>query len=273
MALAPAERDYRFSPQEGRRPLLDEVKAWGEFLALQASPIYYGFGVPHGDKSPVMVLPGFMGADDYLMPINFYLTRINYRIYPAGFIPPFHRHTDPEREVERLIPQIKDIHRQQGKKIHLVCHSLGGILGRVLAMEIPESISSITALGSPVDGNFEQEVNPFVFGLAKVTIPILRKPEELAKRREQLSQPLPENVKSTYIHTKDDAVVDWRATIDKDPHTENIEVDGTHSGLVVNISVYQILARILVNATKAEEEAEPRRANIAVFPASSKPAA
>ena len=52
-----------------------------EVLLLHASPAYYGAGVPAGDGSGVVVIPGFLGTDLYLMEMYAWLARLGYKAY------------------------------------------------------------------------------------------------------------------------------------------------------------------------------------------------
>ena len=47
-------------------------------------PVYYGFGVPRGDDSGVVIIPGFLGTDLYLTELHGWLGRIGYRPYFSG---------------------------------------------------------------------------------------------------------------------------------------------------------------------------------------------
>ena len=237
MALAESV-DYRLSQSELRKPLWHEGNAWGEFLALQWDLVLHGYGVPHGDKSPIMTIPGFKSNDFFHAPMNYFLDRINYDVYLSG-INDLNGHTDPIREAKRLIPIVKRVHQDKGKRFHLVGHSLGGSGARYIAMAVPESVASITALASPGYEDFEESIDPLVLGVAKASIPTLRKPEELEEIRRQLSQPLPKGIKSTYIHTRDDGVVSYKATMDDDLQTEN--VDGVNVGFIVFKDFFAII--------------------------------
>src|SRR5271169_7120217 len=55
-----------------------------EILLLHATPVYYGFGVPRGDDSAVVIIPGFLGTDVYLTELHSWLARIGYRPYFSG---------------------------------------------------------------------------------------------------------------------------------------------------------------------------------------------
>jgi len=55
-----------------------------EVLLLHATPVYYGFGVPRGDQSGVVMIPGFLVTDMYLVEMYAWLKRIGYRPYYSG---------------------------------------------------------------------------------------------------------------------------------------------------------------------------------------------
>src|SRR5260370_35176170 len=61
-----------------------EVLFAAEILLLHATPVYYGFGVPRGDDSAVVIIPGFLGTDLYLMELHAWLARIGYQPYFSG---------------------------------------------------------------------------------------------------------------------------------------------------------------------------------------------
>ena len=63
-----------------------------EFGLLLADPVYWGLGVPRGDRHSVLVLPGLFAGDGYLQPLRRWLWRVGYtplrsglkRVIPAG---------------------------------------------------------------------------------------------------------------------------------------------------------------------------------------------
>src|SRR5947199_172374 len=61
--------------------------------------------------------------------------------------------------------------------------------------------------------------------------------------RVAMSAPLPEHVTALAVHSRSDAIVDWRACLD--PHAESVEVDSSHCGMSVHPGVYRALARLL----------------------------
>ena len=64
--------------------------AWHEWMVgvelafLRLSPLYWGHGVPHGDGSAVVLVPGFLGTDLYLTQFRNWLRRIGYEPFYSG---------------------------------------------------------------------------------------------------------------------------------------------------------------------------------------------
>ena len=61
--------------------------------------------------------------------------------------------------------------------------------------------------------------------------------------RQELSAPLDAGIETVSIHSRRDAIVDWRACLD--PHGEQVEVDSSHCGMSVHPAVYRVLDRVL----------------------------
>ena len=51
---------------------------------LLCDPVFYGAGVPNGDGSPVLLIPGFFAGDWSLSTLARWLSRIGYRPYLSG---------------------------------------------------------------------------------------------------------------------------------------------------------------------------------------------
>jgi triacylglycerol lipase len=47
---------------------------------------------------------------------------------------------------------IQKAYKETGKKVHLVGHSLGGVIARAAASQMPDRIASVITLGSPFRG-------------------------------------------------------------------------------------------------------------------------
>ena len=121
-----------------------------ELLILHATPIYYGFGVPRGDDSAVIIIPGFLGTDLYLMELHAWLGRIGYRPYFSGI----GINADcPNLLIQRhVIETVQRALSETGRPIHLIGHSLGGVIARSIAGQRPRDVASVITLASPIRG-------------------------------------------------------------------------------------------------------------------------
>ena len=251
----------RQQPERGRKSLLvDMLLAPAELPWLLGSEVWRGKNIPHGDGSDVYVLPGFLGNDFYLGWMRNWLRRINYNPRALGV----GLNTDPEHITLRLVEESRREYELTGRKSHYVGHSLGGAIARAASIVDPEPVASINAFGSPIDGDFEQEVDPFVFWLAKQTISLLDGSDVSRQKMESLLQDPREDIKVTYVQTVDDGVVHWKATVDPCKGTKNVQISGSHIGLAWNPYLYQELAHSLHDAQEKIPKPEDK---ILRFPA------
>ena len=218
---------------------------------LHATPAYYGFGVPHGDASGVVIIPGFLGTDMYLMELYAWLRRIGYRPYFSGI---GLNAECPNLLIRRHLNETMDRALQEtGRPIHVIGHSLGGIIARSVAGQRPVDVASVITLGSPFRGTV---AHSRVLKAAE----IVRKRIQLKHGQgvlpdcytgrctcqflDSLRRDLPQGITETAIYTRADGVVDWRYCITEHPGVD-FEVPGTHIGLAFNPAVYDIIARRL----------------------------
>jgi triacylglycerol lipase len=222
-----------------------------EILLLHASPVYYGLGVPRGDGSAVVVIPGFLGTDLYVSHLHSWLGRIGYRSYLSGIGV---NAECPNLLIRyRLADTIKKAAAETGRKVHLIGHSLGGIIARSLAAQRPRDIASVISLGAPIRGTV---MHPSVLNAARIVrnqilsqhgsgvLPDCYTPRCTCNFLSSLRCDLPKSVAETAVYTCDDGIVDWRYCKTGNPKN-NFEVPGTHVGLVFNPSVYTIIAERL----------------------------
>src|SRR5690348_15826931 len=135
---------------EAKVPMWQEALFGVEVLLLRATPAYYGLGVSGGDGSGVVVIPGFLGTDMYLMEMFAWLRRIGYKPYFSGI---GLNAECPNLLIRRHLNETIDRARSQtGRKIHLIGHSLGGIIARSVASQRPADVASVITLGSPFRG-------------------------------------------------------------------------------------------------------------------------
>jgi pimeloyl-ACP methyl ester carboxylesterase len=242
------------------RPIWREALLGLDWLALRTSPVYFGYGVPRGDGSAVILIPGFLATDHYLYEMYYWLRRIGYRPYLSKI--------GLNAEcldvlVERLSETVAKASAEAGGKVHLIGHSLGGIIARSYASQFPHQVTSVITLGSPFRGISS---HPIVLGTAeRIRARILRRQNQREKQPDCysgycqcatvtcLQSEFPPSVRQTAIYTKTDGIVDWRVCLNDDPATD-FEVAGTHVGLAFNPSVYHLIASRLFDAEKFRAE-------------------
>ena len=225
-----------------------------EILLLRASPVYYGWGAPKGDGSAVIVIPGFLGTDIYLTEMHAWLKRMGYRPYFSGI--GLNAECPNLLIRQKLSETLQTARKETGRKVHLIGHSLGGIIARSLAGKRPKDIRSVITLGSPFRGTV---VHPSILKAANmVRDRILQRngrgvlPDCYTGRctcdfLQRLRNEFPPSVMETAVYTRSDGIVDWRYCITGNPDVD-VEVPGTHIGLAFNPTVYGLIADRLADA-------------------------
>jgi pimeloyl-ACP methyl ester carboxylesterase len=219
-----------------------EQRAALELVDLFSSPVYYGVGVPRGDGSPVLLLPGFLGSDDYLVILRGWLRRVGYRPHASDIglcVGPLPELTD------WVLQRAVAVATKAGRRVTLIGHSLGGALACLAAQRRPDVVAHVVTLGTARRPETREATHPVMKELAERLLWNHSPPTAQALVRDGFSAPLPRSVRLTCIYSRDDAVVDWRACIDSDPRTSLHEVRGTHTGLAWNPATYHALGRSL----------------------------
>lgn len=218
-----------------------------DWTMLHFSPVYYGLGVPKGDGSAVVVVPGFLGSDFYLYELYLWLARIGYKPYLSNI----GWNADCLNTLsDKLAVTIKKAHKETGKKVHLIGHSLGGILSRSVAAQNPHLIESVITLASPFRGvrshprviEMSNKIRQRIFQLNdKAEFPDCYTGFCNCKTVTALNEYLDKKIRRSAIYTKTDGIVDWQACITREEN-QNFEVTGTHLGLAFNFQAYKIIA-------------------------------
>lgn len=192
---------------------------------------------PRGDGHPVLVLPGFVASDLSTALLRRYLRRLGHDAHAWGL----GRNLGPRaigHEGEKLIARLRAIYDASGQRVSLVGWSLGGIMARLLARRAPEAVRQVITLGSPFAGSPKASTVWRAYEL------LTGQRVEAAATQAQLSEILaPPPVPSTAIFSRDDGVVAWQNCREVDGvAAENIEVRGSHTGLIVNAAVLYAVA-------------------------------
>lgn len=253
-SMGRAQITYLEDHQEAHLPIWTEALFATELLMLHADPLYYGFGAAHGDGSGVIVIPGFLCPDSWLMPMLHWLERMGYQSFYSGI--GFNNECPNLLIQSRLNETIDQAVEKTGRKVHLIGHSLGGIMARSIAGQRSKDIASVITLGAPLRGLVAH--GSVLRAAEQIRLSILEKhpsgvlPQCYTARctcefAKAARTGVPDGVMETAIYTEDDGVVDWRYC-KTDDCSANFAVHGTHVGLVFNPSVYRIIAHRLAAA-------------------------
>lgn len=239
--------------------ILQEALAAGEFLALQSDRILYGEGVPRGDGSKVLVLPGLMGNDLYLATIRRWLKRIGYEPIASDLWLNAGCANRMAGEVSQKLAKILN----KNERLAIIGHSRGGMLGKSLATRLGRQVSHLILVGSPVGGllslgarrmsTYSQAMEKgsaaqqWVFNAGRAANrfldPDCDAPSCDCDYYQNLFASLDEGTQVSAIYSTDDAIVP--AISASMPYGQNQPVRGSHSGLMFNREVYVHIAAAL----------------------------
>jgi triacylglycerol lipase len=218
---------------------------------LWLSPVWWGYGVPHGDGSAVVLVPGFLASDFYLAQFADWLRRIDYKPFYSGI----ELNADcPNLLIRRRLDEtIEQACKSSRGKIHLIGHSLGGSIARAAAAQMPDRVASVITLGAPIQG---LEAHASILRIADLVrkqilerhgrgvLPACYTARCTCDFVESLKGDFPKSVRQTAIYSKTDGLLNWRVCRTGDPKVD-YEVSSTHIGMVFSPLVYSVVAQRL----------------------------
>jgi triacylglycerol lipase len=248
------------SLQMAATPIWREAMFPLDWMALRSSPVYYGCGIPAGEGEPVVVVPGFLASDLSMTELYWWLARIGYRPYFSNV---GHNADCPDHVASLLLETIRRAYRDTGQRVRVVGHSLGGMLGRHVALDYPEYVNLVISMGSP----FKDAVkaHPLLHAateslrgvhgrhVAKNVKPSCFSGHCTCSFVKNMIAPEEYEVAHFAIYSKRDGVVDWENCIEDDASL-NDEVNCTHLGMAFHPGVYRVLASRLRQAAEGHHE-------------------
>lgn len=211
----------------------------GELRALR-EPIRLVLALPRlmrrteVEARTVITVPGF-GVDDRAMaPVRAYLRR-------AGHVAVGWERGRNNGEVEemwpKLLERVREVADGAGDTVDLVGWSLGGVLAREAARDLPHLVGHVVTFGTPVVGGPRYTRAARAYGEPRLT-----EIEHLIDERERL----PIKVPITALYSKRDGVVAWQACIDSFGNpVEHIEVRSTHLGMILDPDVFTAIGEAI----------------------------
>lgn len=198
---------------------------------------------PRGDGHPVLLLPGFMGADGSLGVLKRYLVHRGYAVQTWGLGRNVGFQQNLAEGIER---KLRDMHATHGRKVSLVGWSLGGLYSFYTAARAAECVRSIVTLGSPVTLSEQgSQAARSVLALYRMVTHPEGPDTHLARpdvRRALLEPPPDIPISCLYSHS-DGVVPVQEARIDPRSNVhENILVPGSHLGMGFNAWALWIIA-------------------------------
>jgi pimeloyl-ACP methyl ester carboxylesterase len=248
----------------------ERAHAWREARALlDAGRMVLPLLLPAGQARArrarhIIVMPGFGADDRATWPMRRYLAKLGHHVEgwglglnragidirhtladlsPGWAIEPIARYRN-EGSVPMLCDRMAERVRQRhaelgGPPLTLVGWSLGGVVAREVARDLPEMVEEVITLGTPVQGGPKYTRAAAFFRGRGMDLDWI---ERGVARREST----PIRAPITAIASPTDAVVGHAATFDRhSPRVRHVDVDAAHLGLVFNPTVWREIVRVL----------------------------
>lgn len=208
----------------------------GMFQSLHLLKQYCGLvKEKQGNGERILLLPGWLSHEKVMFPVKKYLTKLGYapEYWGLGM-----NIGDVKAARDKIVKRLKK--ENSTEKITLIGWSLGGLIAREIARELPDRIASVLTYGTPVIGGPKYTIGAKYYGETES--------ERIATLFEELDEYHPITVPMTIIFTKKDSFVAWKACLDyKSEHVKHFEVNSTHLSLGLDPDVWKIMAWHLQN--------------------------
>lgn len=213
---------------------IEPLRALIEYAGMQ---MMHAADLPPGDGHPVVIFPGLATDHRATRPLAAFCERLGYTTYDWGRGLNTGPHGDLDLWIDDLTRHVQALTAHHEAAVSFVGWSLGGLYAREVAKRLGDRVRQVITLGTPLSGNTDPTNAAWLYRLLN------GEPDHVAAEVAAGVREAP-RAPTTAIFSRTDGVVSWQACIqhgDED-HIENIEVDGSHCGLVCNADVMAILA-------------------------------
>ena len=188
---------------------------------------------------PVLLVHGFGGAKSSWSLVAQALSARGVTVDAMGYAPVGN---SVEQLADKLVVEVeRTLSRTGADKVHLVGHSLGGVIiaQAILDARLTGRVDTVITLGSPFGGS------PWATALPLVDIVrALRRGSPLLRRL--ASTPLPDGVRWLSVTAALDVVVPGLRSVPFHPQVETITIDGIgHIGMLLSQRVLECIAAAL----------------------------
>jgi triacylglycerol lipase len=229
---------------------LGEFRAGWDFIrALASQP---DEELPHGDGRPVLLIPGFWGSDGSLFVLRRNLAHLGYDARSWGMGT---NNRCGEKTAEMVEDKVRRAAEKADQRLTLIGHSRGGFIAREVARRVPDMIDLVITLGTPIRGQSVRDASLMVQALMVVSRNLFAERQSCMTENcdcqyvLHFGAKLPPQVTAYSLWSRDDAVVVPEQCIA--PGEPNIEVHGSHVGMVASAEVLAIIARLLQSSSSA----------------------
>lgn len=222
---------------------LEGLRAAFELFSHQVNAFHPPAAPAQGDGHPVLIFPG-LGVDGSAVgPLREHCRRLGYEAFDWGRGCNVGVSGEPDAWLQCLATEVQAKLATFQQPATLVGWSLGGIYAREVARLLPGAVRQVITIGTPFNADEDHSNAGLMLRLFGCSAPALDQ-----RWTARLRRPLP--VPTTSIYSRSDGVVAWQTCrhTRRAPHTEDIEVDGSHLGLAWNPEVLRVLSDRLAQA-------------------------
>jgi triacylglycerol lipase len=224
--------------------LIGEMWSGTEFIS--AIGRLWDEGLPHGDGSGVLLVPGLWGNDASLFILRRDLARLDYdvRTWGLGI-----NNRCGEETIADLINSARRQRSNHRRPLAVIGHSRGGFMARELARRAPEVADLVITLGTPVGATTLESATSGVHLMLRLSRALFAKRPGCLTQEcgceyvRNVATTLPASVAAYSLWSRDDGVVVPESCVK--PGEPNVEVPGTHVGMIANREVLRVIAETL----------------------------
>jgi pimeloyl-ACP methyl ester carboxylesterase len=211
-----------------------------------------------GDGHPVLVLPGYGGADGSTALLRYFLGQIGYRVFALEL----GRNVEDsdsriksvddatrfrQQMVEAVLERIRDIHTRTGEKLSLVGWSMGGLYALDAARELPAATRQVVTLGSPFGDPRGTSLFNLMRRLSGSKVPVASQDFQ-----GWLARGVAPAVPTKVIYSPRDGIVGTDiASLPASEHVAYEAIDSSHVAFAINPSALAAVARTLRDSPAA----------------------